>query len=489
MSPDERRKLDRMFNPRGMAVFGNMSRPGSFGYGTVMSQLAYGYKGRLYPISPRGGDMAGLKVYRSLNEVDGPVDLATVTVPARFVPDVLRDCLKFGVAGAQILSSGFAETGESQGMALQKEITAIASKGLRIIGPNCFGIHSPRGGITLPPGSDFSREPGPVAMISQSGGGALRFAREALGGGLTLSKLISYGNGCDLEAVQLLEYLADDAETEYIAAYIEGVKDGQGFLKALKKLTPQKPVVIWKGGLTPLGSRATQSHTGSLGGQARIWKGALIQAGAVVVQGMDEVVDALMALKYLKNRGRKIALVGGGGAIGVFSCDTASRLGLEVPVFSPETRKRLHEHFPTPGNSVLNPLDTGTPRLPLELLAPMVEEILVNEPVNALVVVMLLHAVTRDRLTSLEGPVPPANSRYLEGLLEILSRLRTKTEKDIVVVFENWTTNDLSEVEVDRVFRQMRLQFQAEGIPVFPSTARALKGIRKAAGIKEGPGL
>ncbi|MBW2092872.1 MAG: hypothetical protein JRI34_12225, partial [Deltaproteobacteria bacterium] len=297
----------------------------------------------------------------------------------------------------------------------------------------------------------------------------------------TLSKLISYGNGCDLEAVRLLQYLAEDPETEYIAAYLEGVEDGQGFLEILKKTTPKKPVVIWKGGLTPLGSRATQSHTGSLGGQARIWEGALAQAGAVSVQGMDEVVDALMALKYLKSRGKKIALTGGGGAIGVFSCDAANRLGLEIPIFSPETQRRLHERFPTPGHSVLNPLDTGTPRLPLEMLGPMLEDILVNEPVDVLVVVMLLHAITRDLPTLVEGPVPPASSGYLEGLLEILSRLKAETEKDMVVVFENWATNDPSEGDVDRVFREMRLQFQAEGIPVYPNTARALKGIRNAA--------
>ena len=159
-----------MFNPRGFALFGGISTPISFGQLILLSQIRYGFKGRLYPISPGGGEIAGLKIYKSLDEVKGPVDLASVSVPARAVPGILRDCLKNGVAGAQIHSSGFVETGKDEGVALESEILRIAANGIRVVGPNCFGIHNPRGGITLLPGFDFSREPGPVAMISQSGG-------------------------------------------------------------------------------------------------------------------------------------------------------------------------------------------------------------------------------------------------------------------------------------------------------------------------------
>ena len=170
MESTRKKQLNRMFNPRGLAFFGGIASPGAFGNLIALSQIRYGYKGKLYPISPRGGDIAGHKIFKNLDEVKGPIDLACVSVPARAVPEVLQDCLAHGVTGVQVHSSGFAETGKIEGIELQKEIVRIARQGLRIVGPNCFGLHSPKGGITLLPGSDFNKEPGPAALISQSGG-------------------------------------------------------------------------------------------------------------------------------------------------------------------------------------------------------------------------------------------------------------------------------------------------------------------------------
>ena len=253
MEPEKRRIMDRIFNPRGMALFGGIGTPGAFGYLIALSNIRYGYKGALYPISSKGGEIAGHRIYKSLDDVDGPVDLASISVPARAVPAVLRDCLKHGVAGVQIHSSGFAEVGTREGISLQEEIIRIAQHGLRIVGPNCFGIHCPRGGITLLPGSGFAKEPGNIAFISQSGGVATDFGYEAGSARLGISKVVSFGNGCDVDAIELLDYLGDDPETQYIGAYLEGVRDGRCFLDNLRRISTTKPVVIWKGGLTPLG--------------------------------------------------------------------------------------------------------------------------------------------------------------------------------------------------------------------------------------------
>jgi acyl-CoA synthetase (NDP forming) len=266
MTREKRQQLDRMFNPRGIALFGGVANAVSFGRRFLDSQILYGYSGNLYPLSEKGGEVLGFKVYKSLKEIEGPVDLAVLSVPARAVPGILRECLEHGLPGVQIHSSGFAELGSPEGLALEAEIAEIAARGLRVVGPNCFGLHCPRGGITLLPGHRFSKESGSVAMISQSGGLAADFGYEARDRGLGLSKVASYGNGCDLEALELLEYLADDPDTGIIAAYLEGVRHGPQFLDLLKQVTLRKPVVLWKGGLTPLGSRATVSHTGSLGG-------------------------------------------------------------------------------------------------------------------------------------------------------------------------------------------------------------------------------
>jgi len=152
MKFEERKQLDRMFNPRGFALFGGISTPASFGQFVLLSHVRYGYKGCLYPISSKGGEIAGLKVYKRLSHVEGPVDLASISLPARAVPGVLQECLDCGVAGVQIHSSGFGETGRPEDAAIEAEVVRIAARGIRVIGPNCFGIHTPKGGITLLPG-------------------------------------------------------------------------------------------------------------------------------------------------------------------------------------------------------------------------------------------------------------------------------------------------------------------------------------------------
>jgi acyl-CoA synthetase (NDP forming) len=473
-----------MFNPRGMAMFGGVSTPFSFGQLVVLSQIRYGYKGGLFPISQKGGEISGFKIYRHLSEVNGPVDLAQVSVPAQAVPAVLQDCLNHGVAGVQIHSAGFSETGEKEGTALEAEVARIGAKGLRILGPNCFGIHSPRGGITLLPGHGFSKEPGPVALISQSGGVATEFGYEAQFMGLGLSKVISYGNGCDLDAAELLDYLADDPETGYVAAYLEGVRDGRRFLQILRRVTPKKPVVIWKAGLTPLGGRAALSHTGSMAGKDRVWEAVLTQAGAASVKGLDQMMDTLVALKYLKNRGGRIALLGGGGAIGVFSSDRAYRWGLEIPKFSEKTQKRLKVFFPAPGNSMANPLDTGSPAVPMETIQALAREILTREPVDVLIIIMLLRTLEVDIPTFAEmnQQDPPPGGSYLQSLVEPLVQLREETGKDLVMVLVNRTYKP-EDVGVEALSRQIRQRFQDEGIPVYSSAERALRGISYALAI------
>ena len=478
MKSEEHQKLDRMFNPRGLALFGGTTTAVSFGQLIALSQIEYGYQGQLYPISPKGGEIAGLKSYKSLSEVQGPVDLASISVPARAVPGIMKECLNKGLAGVQIHSSGFAETGDREGAALEAEIARIAAKGLRVVGPNCFGIHSPRGGITLLPGSGFSKEPGPVAMISQSGGVANDFGYEARFLGLGVSKIVSFGNGCDLDAVELLDYLADDPETGYIAAYLEGIGDGRRFMDLVRKITPEKPLVIWKGGLTPLGGRAALSHTGSMGGETKVWDGALAQAGAASVQGLDEMMDTLAALKYLKTACRRIALLGGGGALGVFSSDLAHRYGLKIPTFSRETQKRLRKFFPAPGNSMANPLDTGSPALPVETVKALAREILTRETVDVLIIIMLLRTLEVDipSFYRMNGMEPPPVGSYLRSLVKTLAGLKKETGREVVMVLDNraYMPEDLT---VEAVSREMRGLFQAEGIAVYPSTERALRGI------------
>ena len=481
MTKKNNHPLDKIFAPRGVAVFGGINKPGAFGNLIALSLMRYGYPGKLYPISSKGGKLNGHTIYKRIEDVDGPVDLASISVPAKFVPDILRSCLQQGVAGAQIHSSGFAEMGSPEGIALQKEVAAIAREGIRVVGPNCFGIHSPRGGITLLPGADFSKTPGSVAMLSQSGGVATDFGYEARFAGVHLSKVVSFGNGCDLDAITLLDYLSTDPETDVIAAYLEGITDGHKFLETVQRVTRQKPMVIWKAGLTPPGNHATQSHTASLAGDANIWEGVLRQGHAIPVQGLDELMDALVALKYLKKPGPRIALVGGGGAIGVFSCDLSHRSGLRLDHFSAETQRRLRQFYPTPGNSMQNPLDTGSPVVPVDVIENSLEIILESEPIDILIMVFLIRPLEVEVRSFMEMVGVPAGppGAYLEGMLPVLERLKKKSNKEIITVFENRAMT-VADVGVEKTSRIIRKAYQSHGIPVFSNVERALRGIRHA---------
>jgi len=482
MDKKARERLDRMFEPKAVAVFGAVHEPGKFGHMIIQSLLKYGYRGQIYPVHPKGGEVFGLPVYTGLDKITGPVDLACVSVPAERVPPVLEDCLAHHVAGVEILSSGFSETGEKRGMELQEEVARISRKGLRDLGPNCFGAQCTRGRITVLPGFDFSREPGPVSLISQSGGVAADFGHEARMTGLGLSKVLSFGNGCDLDANELLDYLSGDPDTEYIGAYLEGVKDGRRFMGILRGLTRRKPVLIWKGGLTPLGKRMTKSHTGSMAGESGVWKGLLAQAGAVGVGGLEEMVDTLMALCHLRRPGNRVAILGGGGAIGVFSSDVAHQWGLELPLFGSDTQKRLKQWFPTPGNSMANPIDTGSPVIPEEAMRAVMEEVLTREPVDVLITVLLLHplGVVLPTFMEMDKIAWPTLQEYCGALLKGIVAIRKQTGKDVVVVMEN-RANLPEDAALEWESRTLCDAYLDQGVPVYPSVERALRAIGKAA--------
>jgi len=270
----------------------------------------------------------------------------------------MEDCVAKRVKVAYLHTAGFSETGKEEGKKLEARISAIAKEGgVRVIGPNCMGIYYPAGGLTFSPG--FSKEPGNVSFVSQSGAGAVRFVHLANDRGIHFSKVISYGNAIDLDAPDFLEYLAGDEEAEIIACYIEGVRDGRRFLEAIKKCLSTKPVVVSKAGLTESGAGAAASHTASLAGSELVWDAFFKQTGAIRVNTLEEIADAILALLCMScPKGRRVGIVGWGGGLGVIATDTCERAGLKVPPFLPETRRHLEEVIPEAGAGVRNPVES-----------------------------------------------------------------------------------------------------------------------------------
>ena len=285
------------------------------------------------------------------------IDLAIFTVPIKAVISIINQCAKKGVKYAHLLTAGFTETGREADAAVEKELVENAQKGgIRLIGPNCMGIYCPEGGVAWT--RDFPTVSGSIGFFSQSGQMAYHVIRGSERQQLRYSKVVSFGNACDLQAQDFLNYLAADESTQVIGAYLEGLKDGQAFLKAARRATPEKPLVIWKGGQTQGGSRATLSHTAAIAGSQKIWNGLCQQSGIISANSIDEMIYTLQALQLMPlPKSPNVAILGGAGGGSVAMTDAAEKEGLKVPQLTDRTIGELEEFIPRQGNSVQNPLD------------------------------------------------------------------------------------------------------------------------------------
>ena len=353
--------LDAIFNPRSIAVAGVStkaagSRLGGNNYLDAM--ISCGFKGKLYPVNPKGGEIRGLTVYPSVRDIPGPVDYVVSAVPASAALQLTKDCAAKGVKAIHFFTSGFSELGEPEGIQLEKEVLDIARRhGIRVVGPNCMGVYCPSSGVSFL--GDLCNDSGPVGVICQSGGNAIYVAREAARRGVRFSKVISYGNASDVNESDLMEYMADDPETGIIMAYIEGVKDGDRFKKALARAASRKPVIVLKVGVTESGARAAASHTGSLAGVDKVWDGLLDQVNAVRTHTLDEWIDMAVTFSFFPGPvGRRVALLGLGGGATVLAGDEATKEGLVISGFPEEMRQRAAILVGTVAGTIIdNPMD------------------------------------------------------------------------------------------------------------------------------------
>ncbi|AIF68545.1 acyl-CoA synthetase [Palaeococcus pacificus DY20341] len=339
------------FYPSSVAVFGSFKR-GAIAYEILRNILEGGFEGEIIPVNPKGGEVeiAGnrIDIFKTLEK---SVDVAIIAIPARFVPPLIEE-IGDKIKGAVVISAGFSEVGNAE---LEKELLEKAKeKGVRIIGPNCagiFGVHASFFGSF-----EVRVNKGGLALISQSGafgGAALAMGNEE---GIGFSAFVSYGNAADLNESDFLRYFADDANTKAIALYIEGVRDGRRFMDALKYAAQKKPVIILKAGKSKSGSKAAQSHTGSLAGSYEIYKAAFTQSGAIEVEEMEELFDAAKVFEMYAKAGKRVAIITNSGGPGVLATDKAEKLGLEIAELSKGTIEELRSFLP-PQCSTKNPID------------------------------------------------------------------------------------------------------------------------------------
>lgn len=351
-------ELDLAFHPKSIAVVGASDNPSSWGRFYMHWCTEYGYRGQVYPVNPRRAEVLGSKAFPSLKEIPGCVDYVICCLPPAMVSDVLAECVGKGVKLLHIVAAGFGETGESKAIELEKEIMTRAKElGVRLIGPNCMGLYYPKEGISF--GYELPQEPGPVGMFLQSGGLPTEFIRYASLRGIRFSKVISYGNGIDLNEADFLEYFGRDPETEVIACYLEGTRDGRRFREALRSTASLKPVIVLKAGTGSAGTKAASSHTASLAGSWKVWESVLRQSGAIYVQTLEEMMDLLVSFSFVPPLlGRRVGIVGGGGGKSVLSADEWEAAGFDIVSIPRDIEGKVKSKLPLEWwGWVKNPLD------------------------------------------------------------------------------------------------------------------------------------
>jgi len=357
---DAARTLDHfrpLFAPRTVAVLGASTSSTTIANTFIRRMKDFGYAGQLYPIHPKASEIEGLPAYPGLTQTPEPVDYAYVAIGARAIPDVLRNA-GGRVRFAQVISSGFGEVAE--GVDLQADLVRAAREGnCRVLGPNCLGLYSPRGGVTFSAGAP--KDLGTVGVVSQSGGLGTDIVKRGQWRGVRFSGLVTVGNSADLGPVDLLEFYLADPQTRVIGFYLEDVKDGRRFFEVLRAAPAQKPVVILRGGRSSQGRAAAASHTGAMAGDDRAWDALARQTGCVLVDTVDRFIDALLAFQLLTLRAgqptRRVVLFGNGGGTSVLATDAFAECGLNVSPFDSATLEALEALNLPPGTSVANPID------------------------------------------------------------------------------------------------------------------------------------
>lgn len=345
-------------SPKSIAIIGASDKEGSVGR-AITSNIMKGYKGRIYPISPTRERVFDMPAFKTVLDVKEPIDLAVVVTKNDIVPVVLEECGKKKIKGVIVITAGFKEVNE-EGRKLEQQLKDIVKKyGIKMIGPNCLGV------MNLDPktmmNSTFLKitpKSGQIALVSQSGAICAALVEDASAQGIGFSAVVSLGNKADLSEVDVLNMLADHAQTKVIVMYLEDMGNGQEFLKVCRHITKKlkKPVLVLKSGRSPEGAKAAMSHTGALMGSDEIYDAVLSQAGAIRVDSMEELFDYATAFSKqpLPLKG-DLVIVSNAGGPAIISTDACSKFGIKMASIE-DIRPKINAVIP-PWGSSRNPVD------------------------------------------------------------------------------------------------------------------------------------
>jgi acyl-CoA synthetase (NDP forming) len=432
--PDPIRQLDAILKPKSVAVIGASTSPDKIGYEILKNILDSGFKGSVFPINPKADVILDLPCHKSVKDITEPPDMAVVIIPARFVPQAVQECGEAGVKGAVIITGGFSEAGD-EGEVLQNQVVEMAQKfGVRIIGPNCQGVNNPHHPLCA--SWPLLTYQGKIALISQSGtvGAAMMdwLSEDKLG----TSSFVSMGNRADVDEADLIAYFNQDPNTEVIAAYIEGIKRPEQFIKSVEQL--RKPLVVLKSGRTPKGKIAAESHTKALAGADAIYEALFSKYKICRAYTAEEFYDYAKALAYLKApKGNRILFITTSGGAAILATDQAEQEGLDVSPLPKEAVEAITPFIPAHAIKA-NPID-----------------------------------LTGDATAQMFGDVIEVTRKYYDTLgvifgdpVENASKVVTPNANELIIFYGG--------ADVERYESE---QMHLRGIPVFPTPERGIKAL------------
>lgn len=442
-------KLDAVFNARSVALIGATDSPERVGYQLLESLIAAGFPGKIYPVHPRHQELLGLKVYPSLDAIPDTVDLAIVALNQWKTVDAVRECGKAGVKGAVCVAGGYKEIGE-EGRQLETELSNAAREtGLMLVGPNTLGISNSDTCLNatfypekLPPGSGIS-------VVTQSGGTGRAIIEELRDEGLGVTKWIGVGNRAVLEFSDFIDYLAHDPATRVITLFVEGTDKGRELMESAGRAARQKPVIVFRSGISDLARRSAVTHTGSMIGSPKLFGDACRQYGIMEAYSLPELVSIAKALVLCPPfKGDRIGVMTHTAGPSITLLDLLASKGCGLAEFSSDTMEKLNVLFTGIPVILKNPLDAAAFGYSPEGYGKVAEMVIADPQVDVLVAMHALHK----------------NWKFAAPQLVAL---KERYQKPVVACY-------ISTVSGAKEVRQV---LQSAGIPCFTSVERAAWGI------------
>jgi len=426
--------FEALLRPKSIAVVGATERPDTWGHWLIRELVKEEFQGEVYPINSRAEAILGQPAFPKVASVPGPVDLAVIAIPAKYVFESIRDCVAKGVKAALIITAGYSEA-RDDGLSQEKEMASYArANGLRLVGPNISGIMNLHHGFKAHPADIRNFYKTPISYICQGGFAITDIAVREANAGRGFGKYLHTGNEADLTVVDFLEYCENDPETEAICIYIEGLRDVPRFLNVARRITPHKPIVVFKSGVTPDGTRAALSHTGAMAGSAGLYDDLFRQAGVVQAPTFEltlNIAHALLEMPRLKQP--TIGIVTMGGSWGVMLTDALAHRNLRVPELPVDVQEKIRGMGMPERASVRNPVDFGAAggSLSFDQRVEMLNTLLACDAIGGLAV----HGYGMPGFITEESPAfMHMRSKDDKSMIRNLQELQQTYQKPIVLV-------------------------------------------------------